>query len=46
MLARRMLRGKSEPRTTWLTTTSETQSIATSVSADDVAVPAGFKEKK
>ena len=46
MLARRMARGQTEQRSTTLTTTMETQSIATAVSAADVAVPAGFKEKK
>ena len=43
MLARRMARGSSEPRTTTLTTTHDMLTIGTSVSADDVAVPAGFK---
>jgi len=46
MLAARMMRGQSQQRTTTLTTTVETQSIATTASADDVAIPAGFKEKK
>jgi hypothetical protein len=46
MLAARMMRGQSQQRTTTLTTTSETQSIAPTASADDVAIPAGFKEKK
>jgi hypothetical protein len=46
MLARRMNRGGSQQRTTALTTTHETLSIATAVAADDVALPAGFKEKK
>jgi hypothetical protein len=43
MLARRMARGSSEQRTTTLTTTHDMLSIGTSVSAEDVAVPAGFK---
>jgi hypothetical protein len=46
MLAARMMRGQSQQRTTTLTTTSETQSIAPTANADDVAIPAGFKEKK
>lgn len=46
MLARRMMRGQSEPRTKTLTTTSETLSIASTASPADVAVPANFKEKK
>jgi hypothetical protein len=45
-LARRMMRGQSEQRTTALTTTSETLSIAPAATAEDVAIPAGFKEKK
>lgn len=51
MLANRMMKGRGgsgQQRTTTLTTTHETLSIGTTVSADDVAVPAGFKlvEKK
>lgn len=46
MLARRMTRGGSQQRTTTLTTTHDVLSIGTSVSADDVAVPAGFKLKQ
>jgi len=46
MLATRMMRGQSQQRTTTLTTTFQTRSIATTASADDVAIPAGFKEKK
>ncbi|MGC4083434.1 MAG: hypothetical protein QM736_15320, partial [Vicinamibacterales bacterium] len=33
-------------RATVLTTTSETLKVATTVSAEEVAIPAGFKEKK
>jgi hypothetical protein len=48
MLARRMAgnRGQPQARSKVLTTTSEMLSVDTSVSADDVAIPAGFKEKK
>ena len=46
MLAARMMRGQSQQRTTTLTTTNETVSIALASSAEDVAIPAGFKEKK
>jgi hypothetical protein len=46
MLARRMNRGGSQQRTTALTTTHETLSIGTTVAPEDVAIPAGFKEKK
>jgi hypothetical protein len=46
MLARRMMRRQTEQRTKALTTTNETMSIAASATADDVAIPAGFKQKK
>jgi len=47
MLASRMMkRGPAEPRSTMMTTTVERLSVETAASADDVAVPAGFKEKK
>jgi hypothetical protein len=49
MLARR-LAGRSNaqtgPKSLVMTTTAEKLSVETSASADDVAVPAGFKEKK
>lgn len=45
MMGRMMGRGPLQQRSTTLTTTHETLSIATTVSAEDVAVPAGFKEK-
>jgi hypothetical protein len=35
----------SDTRTTFMTTTTSVLSVATSVAADDVAVPAGFKNK-
>jgi len=46
MLAARMMRGQSQQRTTTLTTTNEAMSIAPTAAAEDVAIPAGFKEKK
>ena len=47
MLARRMAgRGSSTPRSTVFTTTRELLTVATSANGEDVAVPAGFKEKK
>jgi hypothetical protein len=46
MLASRMMKRQTEQRTKALTSTNETLSIATTASADDVAIPAGFKEKK
>jgi hypothetical protein len=48
MLGRRIMGGRNQPqpRSKVLTTTSETLSIDTSVSDADVAIPAGFKEKK
>jgi len=46
MLAARMMRGQSPQRTPTPPTTKEAQSIAPAASADDVAIPAGFKEKK
>lgn len=47
-LARRMMagRGQSQPRSTVMTTSHEVLTIATSVTAEDIAIPAGFKEKK
>ena len=46
MLAGRFNRGATEQRTKALTTTHEYLSIATAASPEDVAIPAGFKEKK
>jgi len=45
MLARRMARGSSEPRTKVMTSSNETLTIASAVPAEDVAIPAGFKLK-
>jgi hypothetical protein len=44
--ASRLMHRQTEQRTKTLTLTNETLSIATTASADDVAIPAGFKEKK
>jgi hypothetical protein len=38
--------GKDKSRATFMTGTTEVLKVVTSVSADDVAVPAGFKESK
>lgn len=46
MLARGMMKGSSQPRTKTMTTTREVLSLGTTVSDADVAIPAGFKEKK
>lgn len=47
-LARRMMRGRgqTEPRSTVMTTTQEFLTVTTSAAEADVAIPAGFKEKK
>jgi hypothetical protein len=45
MLARKMMKKNDNPRATIFTINTETLEIATSVAADDVAVPAGFKQK-
>jgi hypothetical protein len=46
MLSRRLNRGASEPRSTIMTTTHQLESVSTSVTDADVAIPTGFKEKK
>ena len=49
MLASRIARGRGGPaqqKSTLMTVNTEKLSIETSASADDVAIPAGFKEKK
>jgi len=38
--------GKDKSRATFMTVTSEVLKVVTNVSADDVAIPAGFKESK
>jgi hypothetical protein len=45
-LARRLAGGSTTPRTKALTTTHDVLSIAPSAAAEDVAIPAGFKERK
>ena len=45
MLARRMMKKNDSPRATILTINTEMLEIGTSVAAEDVAVPAGFKQK-
>ena len=46
MLARRLKKDNNEPRATIFTIQNEVQEVATSVAAEDLAIPAGFKEKK
>jgi mevalonate kinase len=48
MLARRVAgnRGQPQQRSKVLTTTHDMLSIDTTVTSEDVAIPAGFKEKK
>jgi hypothetical protein len=46
MIARRMSRGQTEPRSKVLTFANEYVSIGDAVAAEDVAIPATFKEKK
>ena len=47
-LTRRVMgnRGQPQPRTKIMTSTTDLLSVATTVAAEDVAIPAGFKEKK
>jgi hypothetical protein len=47
-LARKAAKKDDEPkpRTTFLTTTNEVLKVTTAVTADDVAIPVGFKENK
>jgi hypothetical protein len=46
MLARRIKKEDPKPRSTIFTTTSEVQEVGTTVAAEDLGIPAGFKEKK
>lgn len=48
MLGKKLMGNRAQPtqRTKVMTTTHEMLSVATSVSAEDVAMPAGYKEKK
>jgi hypothetical protein len=45
MLARRMMKKDDKPRTTVFTLNHETLEVSGSVSENDVAIPAGFKQK-
>jgi hypothetical protein len=45
MLARRMMKKQEKPRATVFTLTHETVEISTDVAENDVAIPAGFKQK-
>jgi hypothetical protein len=46
MLARKMMKTGSRPRATVLTLTHETLEVTPAVAAEDMQLPAGFKEKK
>jgi hypothetical protein len=45
MLARRMMKKEEKPRATVFTLTHETMEISTDVAENELAIPAGFKEK-
>jgi hypothetical protein len=45
MLARRMMKKNDSPRATIFTINTEMLEISPSAAAEDVAVPAGFKQK-
>jgi hypothetical protein len=45
MLARRMMKKEEKPRATVFTLTHETMEISTAVAENELAVPAGFKQK-
>jgi hypothetical protein len=46
MLARKMMGGPPKQRSTVMTTSTEMLTVATSATAEDAAIPVGFKEKK
>ena len=46
MLARRIAKRDDKPRATIFTINHETLEVSTSVAADDLAIPAGFKQKQ
>jgi hypothetical protein len=46
LAGRLMRRGSQQPRSKTMTMTHEVLSVDTTVAADDVQLPAGFKEKK
>jgi hypothetical protein len=45
MLARRVMKKDTKPRATFMTVTSETLEVATTVAPADIEIPAGFKQK-
>ncbi len=46
MLARKMIKNETRPRATVVTLTHETLDVTPAVAAEDLQLPAGFKEKK
>ncbi len=46
MLQRRMMKKDDKPRATIFTVNTETLEVSTAVAAEDLQIPAGFKEKK
>jgi hypothetical protein len=46
MLQRRMMKKDDKPRATIFTINTETLEVSTAVAAEDLQIPAGFKEKK
>ena len=46
MLAKSMMKGSSQQRTKTFTSAREVLSVGTAVADADVAIPAGFKQKK
>ena len=46
MLARKMMKTDARPRATVFTLTHETLELSPTVAAEDLQLPAGFKEKK
>ena len=46
MLARKMMKTEYKPRATVFTLTHETLEVSPTVAAEDLQLPAGFKEKK
>ena len=45
MIARRIGRGQTQPRSKVMTSTSDILSVGTTVAAEDIAIPATFKQK-
>ena len=46
MLARKVMKNDARPRATVFTLTHETLEVSSTVVAEDLQLPAGFKEKK